>query len=121
VCIPPGCPERRETIRPGKWNSGGYARTWPWRLPSNKDPGRLRLLELLSELYDFPLDLADAQSKADEQLRQINSAVDSNPQLKRVVAQLEERYASQLQEEETNQEPTPLPPAIERFLREMDT
>ena len=83
--------------------------------------GRLRLLELLSELYDFSFNLADARSKAEEQSRQIDAAVDANPQLKRVVSHLEERYASQLQEEEASQEPTPLPPAIERFLREMDT
>ena len=111
----------REAARKGMETMSLIVRL-PQYAPLEEDhAGRLRLLELLSELYDFPLDLADAQSKADEQLRQINSAVDSNPQLKRVVAQLEERYASQLQEEETNQEPTPLPPAIERFLREMDT
>ena len=81
--------------------------------------GKLRLLEVLAGIYDLPLDLSEAQQKAEEQRRQISTAVEGNPQLKRALTHLEERYDARHPAIEAPEDPTPLPRAIEDFLREL--
>ena len=94
--------------------------------------GRLRVLEALVDLYQFQLDLNDLRERAERQTNQMSSAVEANPQLRRALEQLEERYdrrrARRLREQggsgpevQAPAEDTslPLPPAIERFLREL--
>ena len=94
----------------------------PQYAPLDEDySGTLRLLEILSQIYALPLDLYDLRNKAEEQLKQVGDAVQSNPQLRRALAQLEEEYDKQQGEQETTQEQTQLPPSIEKFLREMET
>ncbi|MBI2885640.1 MAG: PAC2 family protein [Chloroflexi bacterium] len=94
----------------------------PQYAPLDEDyNGTLRLLELLSKVYDLPLDLYDLRSKAEEQLRQVGAAVEANPQLRRALAQIEERYDKQRTEQAASEEETPLPPSIEKFLRELET
>jgi predicted ATP-grasp superfamily ATP-dependent carboligase len=80
--------------------------------------GRVRLMEVLSSLYDIPLDEADAR-KAERQRKHLDALVAENPQMKDIVAQLEAHYDARMarrQEEEKAQ----LSPEVERFLREMD-
>lgn len=96
----------------------------PQYAPLDEDhAGALRILTVLGEVYGLTLDFGDMLSKAEEQLRQISLAVAANPQLQRAVTHLEERYDARHgtvpQENLTPAEPTPLPPAIEQFLREL--
>lgn len=94
----------------------------PQYAPLDEDySGTLRLLEILSQIYALPLDLYDLRNKAEEQLKHVGDAVQSNPQLRRALAQLEEEYDKQRGEQEATQEETQLPPSIEKFLRELET
>jgi len=93
----------------------------PQYAPLDEDyAGKLRMLEVLSDIYGIDLDLGETRSKADDQLRQVSTAVEANPQLKRALTHLEERYDSRTRTDRPLEAPTPLPPAIEQFLRELD-
>lgn len=97
----------------------------PQYAPVEEDfAGTLRALEILCDIYDIPLDLTDIRRKAEDQNQQITIAVEGNQQLKRALTRLEERYdsrASRIQQrEEPPASPTPLPPSIEEFLRELN-
>ncbi len=95
----------------------------PQYAPLDEDfAGKLRMLEVLNDVYGFTVDLAETQSKAADQLRQVSSAVEANPQLKRALQHLEERYDARTPQGATQEPPqqTQLPPAIEQFLRELD-
>ena len=84
--------------------------------------GALRVIEALSDIYGVPVHTTELQSKAEEQIRQINLAVAANPQLQRAVTHLEERYDARhggTPQDAAPSEPTPLPPAIEQFLKEL--
>lgn len=77
-----------------------------------------RMLEVLSAYYEFPASLAPTR-RGEEQYRQLNAAVEQNPQLKAVIAELEAHYEATYGSPE--QKPTPeLSPEIERFLRDLD-
>ena len=95
----------------------------PQYAPLDEDyAGAVRLLLVLSDVYQVPVDTQELQAKAAEQLRQIDMAVAANPQLQRAVSHLEERYDARHRssnEQVASPEPTPLPPAIERFLKEL--
>ena len=95
----------------------------PQYAPLDEDSaGALRVLQVLSDVYGVAVETHDLQTKADEQIRQINLAVAANPQLQRAVTHLEERYDARhgrAPEAATPQEQTPLPPSIEQFLREL--
>jgi predicted ATP-grasp superfamily ATP-dependent carboligase len=99
----------------------------PQYAPVEEDlAGKLKMLEALTDLYGFILDLGDLRERAEQQRTQMNQAVEQNPQLRRAVEQLEARYdarhARRMSPQETpggeSTEPV-LPPAIERFLREL--
>ena len=101
----------------------------PQYAPVEEDQaGKLKMLEAVSDLYSLPLDLGDLRERAEQQLAQMNTAVDQNPQLRRALEQLEQRYdarqARRMHPQEpsaaTQTEQTQLPPAIEQFLRELD-
>ncbi|MEK7215031.1 MAG: PAC2 family protein [Chloroflexota bacterium] len=94
----------------------------PQYAPLDEDyAGKLKMLEVLSEIYGITLDLKETRSKAEDQLRQVSTAVEANPQLKRALTHLEERYDARGKPERAVVDPpTPLPPAIEQFLRELD-
>ena len=84
--------------------------------------GTVRLMKLLSSLYGIPEDESYVE-KAQEQLEQINVAVDRNPQLKATIEQLETHYEERTRrrKETRKEETTPkLSPEIEKFLSEMD-
>ncbi|MFC1990100.1 PAC2 family protein [Chloroflexota bacterium] len=80
--------------------------------------GAARLMKLLSSLYGFPVDDTYTK-KAEQQLEQINLALDKNPQLKTIVEQLETHYESRTTRKK-EEEPPRLSPEIEKFLAEMD-
>ena len=96
----------------------------PQYAPLEEDfAGTLRVLEVLCDIYEMPLDLTELRKKAEDQNQQISIAVEGNQQLKRALVRLEERYdsrAARRQLQEPPQEPTPLPPSIEEFLRELN-
>jgi hypothetical protein len=78
--------------------------------------GKVRLMEVLGSLYDFPKDETDIV-KAKQQLEGINAAVEERPELKDIVSQLEARYETKA--EQKSGEITPLSPEVEKFLREL--
>ena len=80
--------------------------------------GKVRLMEVLCTLYDLPLDEADVE-KAEQQRREISLAVDREPELKTIVAQLETYYDARTRREKEEEMPR-LSPEVERFLREID-
>ncbi|MBI4282881.1 MAG: PAC2 family protein [Chloroflexi bacterium] len=84
--------------------------------------GTVRLMKLLGSLYGIAED-ENYIRKAEEQLEQINLALDRNPQLKATVEQLETHYeerAKRKQETRKEEETPKLSPEIEKFLSEMD-
>lgn len=78
--------------------------------------GKVRLMEVLESIYNIPKDDTDIE-KAKQQLQSINMAVDESPELKAVMPQIEARYQAKI--EKRDKEIAPLPPEVERFLREL--
>jgi len=78
--------------------------------------GKARLMEVLGTLYNLPKDETDAV-KAEQQLEEIDAAVAERPELKDIVSQLEARYEAKA--EQKGEESSPLPPEVEKFLREL--
>ena len=75
--------------------------------------GKLRLMELLSELYGVSVDEADVE-RARDQAGTINEAMHRNPDLAAVVSHFEARYEARLSRRE--QDLSPLPREVEDFL-----
>ena len=80
--------------------------------------GTLRLQNILASLYGFSLP-EEAIHQAELQREQINEAVDTNPQVKEIVDQLENSYDMD-DGEADGEEPPELSPQVEDFLREME-
>ncbi|MSQ14457.1 MAG: PAC2 family protein [Dehalococcoidia bacterium] len=94
----------------------------PQYAPLEEDhAGELKLLELLSELYKLPLDLRETVRQAERQYSEVTQAVAANPQLKRMVEQLESNYEQKRRDNLPPDEQPKLSSEIEKFLREMDT
>jgi len=80
--------------------------------------GAVRLMAVLGSLYDIPMD--DAYIKrAEQQLEQINAAIEKNPQMKAIVEELETRYDARTQQRKEEEIPR-LSPEVEKFLNEME-
>lgn len=79
---------------------------------------KVRLMEVLSPLYDLSVDEADVR-KAEQQQLEISEAVDKDAELKPVVEQLE-RYYDARAEREAEERLSPLSPEVERFLHDID-
>jgi predicted ATP-grasp superfamily ATP-dependent carboligase len=79
---------------------------------------QLRLLELLCNIYNFPVDLDSIDKEAKEQYRKISVAVEREPQLKQVVQRLEEYYEDRSRQ--AGYEKAELSPEIEQFLNDID-
>jgi len=79
--------------------------------------GFARLMTALSSLYGTPVDQA-AVAKSHLQNKEIDLALEKNPQLKSVVEQLEKRYDARTKAKKEGEMPR-LSPEIENFLREM--
>ena len=81
--------------------------------------GMARVLEELQPLYDLPGSLIDPR-KGEAQYQEISRAVADNPRLATVIKQMEASYDAQAAERPKEDEPGPLSPQVEDFLREMD-
>ncbi|MFC1941332.1 PAC2 family protein [Chloroflexota bacterium] len=80
--------------------------------------GTVALMRVLTSLYDVTMDEAYV-TKAEQQLEQINMALEKNPELKSIIQQLETHYEERAAREKGEGIP-PLSPEIERFLSEME-
>jgi hypothetical protein len=79
--------------------------------------GLRRLLGTLSSFYDMPTDEA-VVAKADQQLKEIDLALEKDPQVKAIVQELENRYDARASQQKDKGLPK-LSPQIESFLKEM--
>jgi len=80
--------------------------------------GAVRLMQVLSSLYDLPIDTAYIK-KAEQQLEQLNLALDKNPQLKATIEQMETHYEARTKSQQ-EEEKHKLSPEVEKFLTEME-
>lgn len=78
--------------------------------------GSTRVLDALSDLYGFSSDFPEREM-GEQQYSQVDSALDSNPQLKELVTKFEAEYDQKAAGEVP--EPTRLAPEIEKFLDEV--
>jgi len=82
--------------------------------------GTLRLESILSSMYGLPLP-EDGIEKAQAQQEQIDEAVESNPQVKEIIEHLERSFDGHGEHQgDSEEEPEPLSPEVEDFLREME-
>ncbi|MBM2826358.1 MAG: putative ATP-dependent carboligase, ATP-grasp superfamily [Dehalococcoidia bacterium] len=81
--------------------------------------GAARLLEILCELYKLPSSLLDS-FLSHQQYREINAEIASNPAAKSLVQRLEADYDAEENDSPPKEEPPPLSPEVEKFLREID-
>lgn len=92
----------------------------PQYAPLDEDnSGQLCLLRLLCTIYGLTIDLQDIEEKASQQYREISRAVESNPQVKEMVSQLEKFYQYRL-EQEAGDKPSQLSPEVEKFLKDIN-
>jgi len=75
--------------------------------------GKLRLMELLRDLYDVSVDEADIE-RARDQTETVDEAMRQNPDLAAVVPHFEARYEAKLDRRE--EDLSPLPREVEEFL-----
>ncbi len=85
--------------------------------------GTSRMIEVLSSIYqNIPGDLAPVR-RGQRQYRELNTAVDRNPELKSLIQQMEAYYDAQADSEGLKAQPaaeaTSLSPEIEQFLSEL--
>ena len=80
--------------------------------------GASRLMEVLSSLYGLPQEKTYIE-KAQQQLEQINQALDKNPQLKAIVKEMENQYEAESPDGEERKPPR-LSPEVEKFLTDME-
>ncbi|MBI4499386.1 MAG: PAC2 family protein [Chloroflexi bacterium] len=80
--------------------------------------GVARLMEAFGELYPLPPDLVDP-ARLQQQQREVEAELARNPAAATLIRQLEAEYDAQ-QAATSDAPPPPLPPAVERFLRELD-
>ena len=83
--------------------------------------GRLRILELLCDLYDLDMDLDRVKLRAGQQQEELKTAMERNPEVRSLVQQLERQYderVSQLREGRTEQM-SELSPEVQDFLEQL--
>ncbi|MEK7777551.1 MAG: PAC2 family protein [Chloroflexota bacterium] len=84
--------------------------------------GRLRLLELLCQLYNFEMDLERVQMRAKQQNEEISLAMNRSPEVKGLVEQLERQYeerVKRMEEGRQEEENTSLSPEVQDFLNQL--
>jgi hypothetical protein len=79
--------------------------------------GTARLVQVLCALYNLPPHLAETE-RGETQYRDVAGQTQGNPQLKALIAQLEEYYDGQPTPDPQPESP-PLAPDVEQFLREI--
>jgi len=80
--------------------------------------GAVKLMNILGTLYQIPSDKSYIVN-AERQLKQINQALDKNPQLKTTIEQLEAHFDAKAQKRKEEAAPQ-LSSEVEGFLREME-
>ena len=83
--------------------------------------GRLRILELLCDLYDLDMDLDRVKLRAGQQQEELKTAMERNPEVRSLVQQLERQYderVSQLRQGRTEQT-SELSPEVLDFLEQL--
>lgn len=80
--------------------------------------GQLRLMEVLCPLYGLPVEQSDIR-KAEQQRKRIDMAVETSPEVREIVTQLETRYDARVVSKKEEEMPQ-LSPEVERFLKEME-
>jgi len=80
--------------------------------------GRLRLLEVLTSLYNFPIDLEQSRREAKQQYAKLSLAAEAEPRVREIIQRLEAYYEARTSQ--TEEKPPKLSPEVEKFLREMD-
>ncbi|MBI2853023.1 MAG: PAC2 family protein, partial [Chloroflexi bacterium] len=80
--------------------------------------GAVRLMEALASFYNLPADDSYVK-RAEQQMEQISSAVEKDPQIKATVEQLENSYDSRAKRRAARAAPR-LSPEVERFLTEVE-
>ena len=84
--------------------------------------GAAGLLEALASVYDIPHGLVSA-SRGQRNYRELDKALEGNPDLKSLIERLETQYDAEedeSQNEEESAQPPSLSPEVEKFLEEMD-
>lgn len=81
--------------------------------------GVVRIEEIISSLYGIPVS-EDSRNRARRQQEQINTAIAENTQVQDILQELEESYDARSHENQETEEPSPLSPQVEEFLREME-
>ena len=81
--------------------------------------GAARLLEVLGSIYDIPEDLPPFR-RGRRQYRELDKAMATNPELKELVARMEERYDTEEVEPTEAPEDPALSSEVESFLAEMN-
>ncbi|MBM2827314.1 MAG: putative ATP-dependent carboligase, ATP-grasp superfamily, partial [Dehalococcoidia bacterium] len=86
--------------------------------------GAAQLLGVISEVYNLPTMLVDTmsfdKSRGDEQYRRISAEIEKYPDVKSLIEHLEEDYDAQSASPSAINEPAPLSPEIERFLKDIN-
>jgi len=81
--------------------------------------GTVQLMKVFASLYDLTVN-EDYIEKAERQLKQINAALDRNPQLKATIEQLETHYEERAKRGQKEEGMPRLSPEVEKFLTEME-
>ncbi|MSQ24517.1 MAG: PAC2 family protein [Chloroflexi bacterium] len=82
--------------------------------------GTARMLQVLNAYYDFPSTVVPTR-RAERQYRELDSAIETQPEVKSVISRLEAHYDRTYETTAPSAEPpTGLSPEIERFLRGLD-
>jgi predicted ATP-grasp superfamily ATP-dependent carboligase len=78
----------------------------------------LRLMEVISALYNFTIDLTSLRRQAERQYRELDHQMENDPQLLRTVQYFESIYETR--KRKPDEKSVKLSPEIETFLREID-
>ena len=81
--------------------------------------GEARLLQVISALYDLPRSIADPEPGR-QQYMEISDQVEGDSEIKELVGQLEDMYDERSNALAEGKQPPPLPPQVDKFLREID-
>ena len=82
--------------------------------------GELRLLEIISQIYNFTDSLDELRGIAEKQYLEVSDIVAADSRLQSLLARLEERYDLDAEESKLEKSKSELSPEVERFLREVD-
>ncbi len=83
--------------------------------------GRLRILELLGELYELDLDLDRVKLRARQQEEELATAMERNPEVRSLVQQLERQYDDRVNRmsQGRSEEVAELSPEVQDFLEQL--